>query len=410
MSFLEAFRMALTALGSNKLRSALTLLGMVIGVFAILVSVTGVKVIDAYFQDRLNFLGASTFTISRTPAIQIGGSDRIGYRAPITYEQIERLERALEAPVALSVLEDFNFPPAALRYQDRETEPNLQILGTDEHFLENFSYELDQGRFFTEQDIHYGRPFLVLGSELAEELFPNETPLGKAVLFDGRRYQVIGVLASKGGFLGFSQDRRMLAPISYLFGVYGGAQRNIASISVRPLGTMAGAEVRDEVIARMRVIRKVPPGEENDFEVETNDTFSGIFDAFTGTLTIGGAAIGIIVLICSGIGIMNIMLVSVTERTREIGIRKALGARRRDVVRQFLLEAFVLCQIGGVIGIILGVLVGNLVAVQFDINFAVPWNWAVGAVFMVTAIALIFGVYPAYKAARLHPIEALRFE
>lgn len=409
MSFLEAFRMALGALRSNKLRSALTLLGMVIGVFAILVSVTGVKVIDAYFQDRVNFLGSNTFTVSQYPSIQLGNIDR--NRKPITFEQIERLERSLQVPVEISILEDFNWPPGALRYKDRETESGLFVLGTNQHFLQNFSYELDQGRFLTEQDVHYARSVMVIGSELATELFPNETPIGKSVTFDGRRYQVIGVLAEKGGFLGSSgQDRRMLAPISYLFSVYGNPGRNMASISIRPLDSKDVIQAQDEVTARLRVIRKVPPLEENDFEIETNETFAGFFDAFTGTLTAGGAAIGLIVLICSGIGIMNIMLVSVTERTREIGIRKALGAKRRDVVAQFMLEAFVLCQIGGVLGIFLGVMVGNIVALQFDISFAVPWNWAFGAVGMVTGIALVFGVYPAFKAARLNPIEALRYE
>jgi putative ABC transport system permease protein len=409
MAFFEAFRMAWDALRSHKMRSFLTLLGMVIGVFAIIVSVTGVSVIDVYFKDKLQFLGASTFTIRRTPAIQLGELDRsVRNRPPITYDQVERLKRVMTIPVTVSPIEDFYL--GAVRYGKEETEPNVVLLGTDEHMLGNFSYEIDIGRFFSEQDVQFGRPVMVLGSAVAETLFPTISPLGKQVRMDGHKYEVIGVLKEKGSFLGFNQDNRVFAPITRLFSVYGQPERNIASISVRVHDPQLVQAAMEEVTGRLRVIRKVPPGEDNNFEIETNDSMQSIFDAFTGTLTMGGAVIGLIALLASGIGIMNIMLVSVTERTREIGIRKSVGARSRDILRQFLFEAFFLCQIGGVIGILLGALAGNLVAVYFDISATFPLGWAVGAVFMVTAIALVFGGYPALKAARLNPIDSLRYE
>ncbi|GIV58846.1 MAG: ABC transporter permease [Rhodothermaceae bacterium] len=409
MAFLEAFRMAWDSLRSHKLRSSLTLLGMVIGVFAIIVSVTGVSVIDVYFKERLQFLGASTFTVRRTPSIQLGPLDRsVRNRPPITYDQVERLARALTLPATVSVIEDFYL--GAVRYENEETEPNVVLLGTDEHMLGNFSYEIDQGRFLSEQDVQYARPVVVLGSAVAEELFPNVSPLGKTVRIGGHRYEVIGVLKEKGSFLGFNQDNRVFAPITRLMSLYGQPDRNIATVSVRAHDPRLIQAAMDEVIGRFRVIRKVPPGEDNNFDIETNDSMQGIFNAFTGTLTLGGAIIGLVALLAAGIGIMNIMLVSVTERTREIGIRKAVGARRRDILRQFLLEAFFLCQIGGLLGIVLGALVGNLVAVYFDISAAFPVGWAVGAVVMVTGIALVFGGYPAFKAARLNPIESLRYE
>ena len=409
MAFFEAFRMAWDALRSHKMRSFLTLLGMVIGVFAIIVSVTGVSVIDVYFKDKLQFLGASTFTIRRTPAIQLGEIDRsVRNRPPITYEQVERLKRVMTIPVTISPIEDFYL--GAVRYGKEETEPNVVLLGTDENMLGNFSYEIDIGRFFSEQDVQFGRPVMVLGSAVAETLFPNISPLGKKVRMDGHKYEVIGVLKEKGSFLGFNQDNRVFAPITRLFSIYGQPERNIASISVRVHDPQLVQAAMEEVTGRLRVIRKVPPGEDNNFEIETNDSMQSIFDAFTGTLTMGGAVIGLIALLASGIGIMNIMLVSVTERTREIGIRKSVGARSRDILRQFLFEAFFLCQIGGVIGILLGALAGNLVAVYFDISAAFPLGWALGAVAMVTAIALVFGGYPALKAARLNPIDSLRYE
>lgn len=409
MNILDTFRSALVSLASNKTRTALTLLGMVIGVFAILTSVTAVEVIKVYFHERMSFLGTATFTVSRMPGLGMGDSRSYRNRKNITYDQVERLEAALELPVAVSVIEDFDI--GGMRYGARETaEPNIDLFGTDEHFLENFSYEIEEGRPFTAADVHYSRPVILLGSVVAEELFPSESPLGKMVEYEGMRFQVVGVLASKGNFLGFNVDRRAFAPITLLLARYGGAGRNIAGVSVRALSVAHVPAAMDEVIGRLRAIRKVAPGEPNDFELETNDSIRSVFDAFTGTLTVGGAGIGLIALFAAGIGIMNIMLVSVTERTREIGIRKSIGARRKDILRQFLLEAFFLCQVGGLVGIVLGVLLGNGVALYFDITATVPWEWAIAAVGMVSVISMVFGGYPAYKAARLDPIEALRYE
>ncbi len=405
MGILEAFRSAWGALRTNKLRSALTLLGMVIGVFAIITSVTAVKVIDVYFEESLQFLGATTFTISKDPAIQTGSWEDRG-RPNITYEQVRRLEDAVPYPV--SPLEWFALGIA--QHGEHETEPNIRLLGTNEYLLGNFSYEIKLGRGLTKTDVQYARPVALISPDIAEELFPNETPLGKEVLFEGHPYQVVGVLESKGSFLGASFDQRMFAPITRLFDAYGRPHRDISTISVRAPSVQQLPDAMGAAIGRMRVIRKVPPGEENDFEIDTNDSMQQIFESFTATLTAGGAGIGAIALLAAGIGIMDIMLVSVTERTEEIGVRKAVGARRRDIMKQFLLEAFFLCQIGGLLGIVLGAAFGNLVAVYFDISATFPWGWAVAGVVMVTVIAVVFGGYPAWKAARLDPIESLRYE
>ena len=409
MGFNEAFRMALASLKANTTRSVLTLLGMVIGVFAIIVSVTAVEVIDVYFKEKMQFLGSSTFSITRYPAIRVGNGGRETRNRPsITFEQVEKLKRTMRTPVTVSVVEDFTI--GITQYKERETEPNIVLLGTDEHFLGNFTYELDQGRFLTEQDIQYARPVVVLGAPLVEELFPNETPIGKTIRMQGHRFEVVGVLKEKGNFLGFSQDNRVFAPITRLFTLYGIPDRNIANVSLKVNRPELMTAAMEESIGRMRVIRGVQAGEENNFEIATNNTFQSTFDSFTGALTTGGAFIGFIALLSAGIGIMNIMLVSVTERTREIGIRKSVGAKRRDIMRQFLLEAFFLCQIGGLIGILSGALVGNAVAVYFNIKAVFPWTWAILGVVMVTVVALAFGGFPALKAARLDPIESLRYE
>lgn len=407
MELRDIFGSAWASLRANKLRTSLTLLGMVVGVFAIIASVTAVKVIDVYFEEKISFLGAGTFTISRYPEMRMG-NENWEYRPNITYDQVERLRRTLQGPYVLSSQEDFDMTD--VRYKSRETDPNIIVIGTDENFPSNFSFTLDYGRFITADDNQYARPFVVLGSAVADELFPSESPIDKTVQIGGNRYQVIGVLEPKGNFLGFNMDNRVFAPMRTLFRNYGGEHRNIATTSVRAPAPHMVPAAMDEVIGRFRAIRKVPPGKDNNFELETNDTIRAVFASFTGALTTGGAGIGLIALFAAGIGIMNIMLVSVTERTREIGIRKSVGARRRDIMRQFILEAIFLCQIGGIVGIALGVLLGNGVAVYFDISAAIPWGWAIAAVVMVSLVALIFGGYPALKASRLDPIESLRYE
>ncbi len=408
MNILEAFRMALGALRASKLRSALTLLGMVIGVFAVISAVTAVEVIDVYFEESLQIYGSSTFSIERQQGGE--GGRRSEAAAPaITYEQAERLKRMAGDGLTVSLFEDFDWIQKT-RYAGRETEPSVMLFGADEHFLGNYGFELAAGRAFTAEDLQYARPVALLGSEVADVLFPNETPLGKDITIGRVRLRVVGVLEEKGSFLGYNPDNRVMAPITYLMSAYGDGGRNIADVSIRTASLQQVAPAKQEVISHMRVIRKVGPGQPNDFELESNDSIQRQFDAFTGALTAGGAGIGLIALLAAGIGIMNIMLVSVTERTREIGIRKAVGAKQRDIMRQFLLEAFFLCQIGGLLGIALGALFGNLVAVYFDISAAFPWAWAIGGVVAVTGIALVFGGYPAWKAARLDPIESLRYE
>ena len=408
MGVLETIRLALGSLRANKLRSSLTLVGMVIGVFAVIASVTAVDVIDLYFKQSLRIFGSESFSVERYE-IRIGGGDRDVYHPPVTYEQVLRLKRRTEGTLTISAYEDFDWLQKA-RYATRDTEPNVMLMGTDEAFLSNFGYELAQGRALTMQDVQYARPVALLGAPIAEALFPNETPLGKTVRIGRVRLEVVGVLAEKGRFLGWDPNQRVFAPMTHLLGIYGNNGRNISSVSVRAPSLHQLAAAQEEVISHMRVIRKVRAGEPNTFAIETNDSVRRGFDQFTAGLTVGGAAIGLIALLAAGIGIMNIMLVSVTERTREIGVRKAVGAKRRHILRQFLLEAVVLCQVGGLIGIALGGIGGNLVSLYFGISPSFPWDWAGIAVGGVTVVAVLFGLYPAWKAARLDPIESLRFE
>jgi putative ABC transport system permease protein len=400
--------MAWESIRANKLRSILTLIGMVIGIFAIIISVTAVRVIEVYFEESLSMLGSQTFNVSRYPSVTMNGSGSRDYRPPITYEQVRRMTESLDLPVTVSP--EAGFQMTQVRYGGRETDPNVIFYGSNEHYALNFGFEVAEGRHISDQDVQFGRPVVMLGSDVAERLFIAESSIGKHVTIDGRMYQVVGVLSEKGSFLGFNWDRRVIAPITTLFTAYGRPERNISNVSVRAVSAPAIAPAMDQVTGLMRVVRRVEPGAANNFEVETNQSLRGAFDTFTGFLTIAGAGIGLIALLAAGIGIMNIMLVTVTERTREIGIRKSLGARRRDIMRQFILEAFFLCQVGGFIGVVLGVGVGNLLAIHYDISLAIPYGWVVLAVVMVSVIAIVFGGYPALKAARLNPIDSLRYE
>ena len=403
----EFIAMAVASLRSNKLRSALTLLGMVIGVFAIIVAVTSVQVIESQFSSTIQSFGSTTFTVSTQGEMTLHGPGRGRPRAAFTYEQAERLIDRARLPVAISPVLNMGFAKA--RYGSQETDQTVRVFGSNAYWATNTNFAVEEGRFLTDQDVRLGRPVVVLGSALNEKLFPNESALAKDIVLDGFRYQVIGVLEEKGQAFGESQDLIAVVPITRVITLYGASERNLYAQVRAPSVDMLPATM-DEVIGHLRVIRRVRAGEDNDFDVSSNEGLVAQVESFASIVAMGGAGVGLFTLLAAGIGIMNIMLVSVTERTREIGVRKAVGARRRDILQQFLYEAIFLCQIGGLFGILLGVLVGNLLGLSMDATFTFPWLWALSAVLGVTVIALVFGVYPAYKAARLDPIESLRYE
>lgn len=408
MDIRESLRMAFETLRGNKLRSALTLLGMVIGVFSVIASVTAVDVIDLYFKEEFRGMGSNTFYVSKYPSFQMGPTDEsVRNRPNLTYEDMLLARR--RARLIASISPDGTFAQTKVVYGSEETSPNIGLRGVGSDWAVNNGYEIADGRFLSEDDIRYARPFVVIGSSVSESLFANEQAVGKDVRIDGHRYRVVGVMAEKGSSFGNSNDNIVWSPITRMFAIYGRPERNIAYDVRAPSPEFFNATI-DEITGILRAIRDVPPEEENNFEINTNDALMGPLETFTGYLTLGGVLIGLIALLAAGVGIMNIMLVSVTERTREIGIRKALGATRKAILTQFLVEAVFLCQLGGLFGIILGGVGGNVLALVANISPSFPWLWAVIAVFGVTFIALTFGVYPAYKAARLRPIEALRHE
>ncbi|MGM0547459.1 MAG: ABC transporter permease [Bacteroidota bacterium] len=407
MNIKEVFKQAFDSLWANKLRSSLTLLALVVGVFSVIVSTTAVAVLDNFFQNTMSLMGGDVVNVSKMPSVQMGGvSENIRNREDITFETSERLQEMLR--LAENVSPDETFDRTKVSYDDEETEPTVRIIGSNEHYISNNAYDLEVGRNFSFEDIQYGRGLAIIGGDVKDELFSNTDPIGKNIRVGGQQYQIIGALETRGSVFGQSMDEFVLIPYTKALAVYGGT-RNI-DIQVKAPAMDFIEKAMDEITGVLRVIRKVAPGAENDFEIETNDSLAGTFDQFTFILYAVGFVIGGITLFGAGIGVMNIMLVSVTERTREIGLRKAVGATKKAIVSQFLMETVFICQLGGLIGIALGVLGGNGMALWIETDPVIP-IWAVLTGFLgMFVIALLFGVYPAYKAARLDPIESLRYE
>lgn len=403
----ETVRQALEALRSNRLRSALTLVGMAIGVFSVIASVTAVEVLDATLMDSLASMGSQTITFDRVPDDR-PPSEEEQRRPRITYDQALALEDRV--PLASSISTSVWAGSREVRTAEASTEPNVSVIGADAEWPQNNGWEMGAGRFLTAADVRAARPVAVLGTTVAERLFGEGEPIGQEVRADGVRFTVVGVLEAKSGGMNIGDaNNRVVVPITRAIAAFGLQGRDV-QIDVRAPSAELLAATQDEAVGALRAIRRLSPEAENDFEVANSADAAAGLQTFTSALAMGGAGIGLIALLAAGVGVMNIMLVSVTERTREIGVRKSLGATRRDILLQFLVEAVVLCQIGGLVGIALGVLGGNVVAALMTTAPAFPWGWALTAVLGVTAVALAFGVYPATKAARLHPIEALRYE
>jgi putative ABC transport system permease protein len=294
-------------------------------------------------------------------------------------------------------------------YLDRRTNPNVRLIGADENFLPAQNFELSAGRNIQTDDVEFGRAVVLLGSDVVAKLFANEEPLGKTVRIDGQSYSVVGVLAPKGTSFGGNQDTNTIIPITQYLEVYGRSFRSL-SINVQAPNQETLAATQDFAIGVMRQVRTLDPESPNDFEIFSNDSLIETFNKVASVVAIGAFVISAIALLASGVGVMNIMLVSVTERTKEIGIRKSIGARKRSILTQFLLEAVVLSLVGGLAGVIFGVIGGNIGATMLSASMVFPWGWAVAGLLVCSAIGIGFGYYPAWKAASLDPIEALRYE
>jgi putative ABC transport system permease protein len=405
----ESFRMAIESIRQNKLRSILTLLGISIGVFSVIGVMTAIRTLEYSVNSQLDIFGTNTFMIQKSPAIRIhgGGNDKIRKRKNILYAHYEELKQRAKLPLRVSVVDGTG--ERNIQYKDKRLKKTAEVSGVDEWGLRSFKTYLADGRNFMEDDIRFYRSVTVLGPDLADILFPFEDPLGKEIQIKGLDYTVIGITERKGQAFGQSQDYFVMIPISVYIQRFSNRWTSLG-INVEAESTELYEKTMDEVIGLMRVIRKVPPEEENDFEIISNEELMETFAGFTGGIKLFAGAVSVIALLVAGIGIMNIMLVSVTERIKEIGIRKAIGATKRDILTQFLMEAIFLSQFGGIVGVILGIAGGNLIALVLKVPAVVPMDWAFYGMAVCSFIGIGFGIYPAWRAANLDPIESLRFE
>jgi putative ABC transport system permease protein len=299
---------------------------------------------------------------------------------------------------------------AEVKFENNKTNPNILVMGADAEYLATGGYSIDYGRNFSPQEVQAGSNVVIIGSELVKTLFKSgENPLEQVISVGNGKYRVIGVLKEKGSSMGFGGDKMCMLPLLHVKQRYGDEDRSYTiSVLVNDVAQLEAAQ--GESTGLMRVIRGDRTGEESSFEIVKSDSLANMLISQLGVVTTAATAIGIITLLGAAIGLMNIMLVSVTERTREIGIRKSLGATQGNIRRQFLVEAVVICQIGGIAGIVLGVTIGNLMGLAMDAGFIVPWNWIIGGIALCFVVGIASGFYPAMKAAKLDPIEALRYE
>jgi putative ABC transport system permease protein len=406
----ESFAMAMNALTAHKLRSALTLLGVLIGVFSIIVVMTAMRVLKSTAETGLSQLGSQTFAIQRWPEAQFGDSSdwqKYWRRPYVTLEQGRRVEEKATLAAGVGIEGDFWRGQISTRFA--KTAPTTELYGETPGSFPARNWDVEEGRILSGDDVDNAREVCVLGSALAKTAFPFGSAMGEEIKINGYKYAVVGVLAPKGGSLEGNQDNFAIIPITTALNRYGRWWDDL-TILVQARDAASFDDCMEQVRGILRAARKVPPGKPDDFELFSNNSLIEQFESFTRAVRVGVTIVSSIALIAAGIGIMNIMLVSVTERTREIGVRRAVGAKKRNIMTQFIMEAIVLCEVGGVIGVVLGILGGNVLAWFMKVPPAIPVDWIVLGLVICSIVGVVFGTYPAYKAANLDPIESLRYE
>lgn len=415
MHLSESIAVAFDAVRSQKLRSGLTLLSVAIGVFGIIFSTSVTSMLQEGVTGQLADLGENSFLIQRTPSIQFGNSWRKYLRRKnISYQQAKDFKERMTLTNMIAISN--TAPGYTIKAGLESTDPDVSLIGVDDMYFVVNPVDISDGRIFNVQDVALSQNSAIIGNDIVVKLFPDGRAVGRTITIKNQSFTVVGVLKTKGGMLGQSQDNRVLIPISVFVKYYTWEWDASVDISVKAYDKEALPATVDEAIGLMRVLRSVKPHEENNFELDTNEAMSAQFAGFSTAILAVAWISGLGALFAAGIGIMNMMLVSVKERTREIGVRKALGARRKWIVRQFLVEAVVLCQFGGIAGVVGGIGCAWLLTVLFSIAgmegmpFSMPWGATIFSVVACTVIGITFGLYPAARAASLDPIEALRYE
>ena len=407
----ENLRIALQSIRSNLLRTVLTVLIIAVGITALVGILTAIDAIKKSITEEFTFMGANTFTItSRGMRVQVGNERyRTKNHAYINYYQAKDFKEEFDFPATVSI-SAYATGTATVKYASNKSNPNVTVQGVDESYIYTAGHEIERGRNFSASDITDGLNVVLLGDGLINKLFDKGiNPIQKEVSIGGGRYRVVGTLKKKGGAFGSAGDNICLLPFTNVRNYFSRPNMNF-NVQIKIENSQLIDAAMGEAEGSFRTIRGLAPSDESDFNIEKSDNLVNILLKNISNISIAAIIIGIITLFGAAIGLMNIMLVSVTERTREIGVRKAIGATSSLVKQQFLIEAIVIGQIGGALGIILGILVGNVVSSLMNISFIIPWAWIILGSLLCFGVGIISGYYPAKKASRFDPIESLRYE
>ncbi|MCW8982150.1 MAG: ABC transporter permease [Altibacter sp.] len=409
--FRENVRIALDSIKSQMLRTVLTIVIIAIGIFALVGILSLVKALENTISNDFASMGANTFNIQQYEFnVQRGGSgEREKINPIISYDNIREFIDVYDFPYSQTSVSFRGTGSAEVKFESEKTDPEVQVYGVNENYLENTGTKVDRGRAFTFFDIQNNNKVCLIGSDFVKSIFKNDDPLNKTISIRGVKFKVVGILESKGSTFGNNQDLKVLIPIQVARGIFTDPNINYTiSVMVQDKEMMQGAQ--DAAIVSFRNVRGLNPVEENNFGIERSDDLINRIGQITGVLEISAWIISIITILGSSIALMNIMLVSVTERTREIGVRKAMGAKSSTISTQFFMETIVIGQFGSILGILLGVVAGFLISNIFEFDYSLPWAAMLWATLITFLVAVIAGSYPAAKAAKLDPIESLRYE
>jgi putative ABC transport system permease protein len=408
--FRENLRISFKAIKSNKVRAILTICIIAFGIMALVGILTAIDAIKSSLTNQFTMMGANSFTItSRGMNIQIGNDkSRTKNFSRISYREAEEFKSRFKEAALVSI--SFNASGlSTVKYGSEKTNPNVSLMGVDENNLTVAGYEIASGRNFTTDEIQLTRHIVIIGSDIVKDLFAGDLdPLGKEITVAGMKLIVTGVLKSKGSGIG-NPDRVCVMPVTTARQYFSRPNQTF-SITVMPINPVNLDVMTGEAEAVFRIIRNLNPKDESDFNINKSDNIVKMLLENIKYVTLAATIIGIVTLFGAAVGLMNIMLVSVTERTREIGIRKAIGAKTKTIKYQFLFESIMIGQLGGVFGIVLGILIGNGVSSMLRSSFVIPWVWVMTGIVVCFIVGVVSGYAPAVKAANIDPIEALRYE